>query len=187
MDHTAFNARPRSMRPTPDARWDPRPPGRPPPSRPDEDDVLDAIARLEAELAKAVELCQHVLQPGPEVPRPVDVAAVMVRAPLWLPGRPVRVEAPPLPVRGDSARLERVLRILAAHAATQAPPGAAIRLRGEVRAGRVAIELGPVGDLAQIPETDLDICRAIITAHGGSIRVARPDCVCIDLPLRRSP
>lgn len=127
------------------------------------------------------------------------VGAAVARLERPLEGRELQLDVPPdlplLPL--DDVAIELVLVNLLENALKYSPAGSPLAIRAESRNGHVAVEVRdegpgiPAGDEERIFEkfargrhaTDpgglglgLAICRAIVTAHGGAIRVvAGPD------------
>ena len=121
----------------------------------------------------------------------------------------VQVELPPdLPlVDGDYSQLDQVLTNLLENAARHAPPASTVRITGRELGGRVELRVADEG--IGVPERDRDhvfepfrrgegsrssgvglaICRAVVEAHGGAIRVERTPgggaTFVLTLPVRR--
>jgi two-component system sensor histidine kinase KdpD len=141
------------------------------------------------------------------------VGAALTRVESQLDGRPVRTDLPvdlPL-VSADGVLLEQVFVNLLENAAKYTPPGSPLEIGAHAEAGRVLIEVRdrgpglPVGKEEAVFEKfvrgthagvagvglGLPICRAIVEAHGGTIRAENREgggaLFRISMPLPRQP
>ncbi|WP_305783796.1 sensor histidine kinase [Symbioplanes lichenis] len=170
-------------------------------------DLEQAVARIEDEVGRIRLLVDELgllarLDTGrPLDSRPLDLAeladSVVEDARVIYPDLSVQLQAPPggLPVLGDAARLQQVLRNLVGNAVQHNPPGTKIRLtlyadHGDARADVTDDGAGiPAADLPRLFDRfwraeasrsrdyggsglGLAIVQAIVRAHGGRVTVA---------------